>query len=213
MKLRDYIPPEYFRFLFIEIEVDGKWYELNSAIEKIPDHEITEEQLNHYIDYEIDSFFQHIEEITTESELKAMIFEITEPQDFKETRKDNILLLFDLIENSPNTIEAWKNEVILGWAKRFVSNKEMFNKLDSYKPKAITISSKDQNITITNHKRGARYAVTHFDEIKKILSVTGNIVESVRKFDPSLSKSEVENVRRKVSFLLKEEGLVYPYRQ
>ena len=212
MKLREYTPSKFLRFVFVCIEVDGKRYMLEEALEEIPDHDISEEFIRGEEEYAFEEFFQEIELLETEKKIKEYIFEVTEPQDDTETRRSNILLLFELFDENPHCIEDAKRNIMNRWAKKFLVDVNPESKTGSSYHNNI-VSSRNNGFAVIDKKRGAKYARLHYNEIKKILAVTGIITDAVRQFDPTLSDAEVERIRHKVSILLKEEGLVYPYRQ
>ena len=212
MKFRDYTPSKYLRFVFVDIVINNEWLELTEAQEKYPNYEISEDFLLSEENYAFESFFQEIELLETEKKIKEYIFEDTEPQDDTETRRSNILLLFELFDENPHCIEDAKRNIMNRWAKKFLVDVNPESKSGSPNQRTIDSSSNNGFVKI-DKKRGAKYARLHYNEIKKILAVTGIITDAVRQFDPTLSDAEVERIRHKVSILLKEEGLVYPYRQ
>ena len=212
MKLKDYTPSKYLRFVFVDIVINDKWMELTEAQEKFPNYDISEDYLRREEKYAFELFFQEIELLETEQKVKSYIFETTEPQDETETRISNILLLFELFDENPHCIEDAKRSIMNRWAKKFLVDVNTESKIGSSNQKTI-VSSSNNGFANIDKKRGAKYARLHYNEIKKILAVTGIITEAVRQFDITLSDAEVERIRHKVSILLKEEGLVYPYRQ
>lgn len=204
IKFTDYRAPFAGHSQLFGFMMNGKKYYVHEIRHKFMDTVMPQEVIDQFDEASIRDFLETIAGIQSETALTDYIYSITFDHPEPDSRESNIRFILNLLEEHERSVLYSKQVIIEKWAEKYlIEEKESDN----------TFTQGIGSIKKDNKERGARYARLHYEEIKKLLPTTGIVTEAVRQFDPTLTDSEVERVRHKISILLNEEGIQYPFRQ
>lgn len=190
MKVKDYKAPlGNVNYTHISIRADYKGEGirtislwLDDALKKYPDAELPEEEKRKLDLASIESFLQEINKRDKEETLKEHIYFLCK----ENPGTEKIILL--ALEHYHYTIPNWKAGVIKDVIKKMYPS------------------------VIPSTLHPSRYAIKHYPNIKKYLSETGTVAGAVRMFNNKLTLKEHAAVSKKISRMLKDDGIKYPYR-
>lgn len=202
MKVKDYDHP-FMLYLDFDLDIKGKYLDFDEVLKKIPDYEMSEEVIKRMENEAYENFFQRIELMDKEKELKDYAFGITDPYYMSGSREGNVRLFLELIADRPHCMEDWKQEVFKRWAEKFLGRKDGAGE---------TLTSGANENLKSDRNFGAKYALKHYNEIRKLLPEEGTVAAAVRAFNNSLSRKENNNVSKKIKRMLEEDNITPPYR-
>ncbi len=184
------------RSQYINIIINGKKEFINAAIRNFPNIPLTKEMIAELERQSIDDFFNKIEDISTEKELKEFVFYVTTNNPKENDRKHNVQFVLNLFEEYDHKISEERRSIIEEWAIKYLKEENVNN----------------SDLSQTGNEYGPNYARLNYERIKKHLPIEGTIAGAIRSFNNTLSKQEVRNLSKVIGRMLEQDKIFAPYR-